>query len=297
MIGGGTGPAAGTNATTCTPGPWYIARMLQAADTLPVNIGLLGKGNGSNPDALREQIAAGAIGLKIHEDWGATPAAINCSLEVAEEMDIQVALHSDTLNESGFVEDTLAAIGGRTIHTFHTEGGRRPRAGYHHRLRAPEYSALLHQPDAALHGQHHRRASRHADGLPSPRPGYRRGRGVCRIPHSSGNHRRGRRAARYRRVLAHLVRFAGHGPRREVIIRTWQVAHRMKVQRGALPEETGDNDNFRVKRYVAKYTINPALTHGIAHEVGSIEAGKLADLVVWSPAFFGVKPATIVKGG
>jgi urease subunit alpha len=190
MIGGGTGPAAGTNATTCTPGPWYIARMLQAADTLPVNIGLLGKGNGSNPDALREQIAAGAIGLKIHEDWGATPAAINCSLEVADEMDIQVALHSDTLNESGFVEDTLAAIGGRTIHTFHTEG-----AGGGH---APDIITacahpnipLLHQPDAALHGQHHRRASRHADGLPPPRPGYRRGRGVCRIPHSPGNHRR-----------------------------------------------------------------------------------------------------------
>ncbi len=157
MVGGGTGPAAGTHATTCTPGPWYISRMLQAADSLPVNIGLLGKGNVSQPDALREQVAAGVIGLKIHEDWGATPAAIDCALTVADEMDIQVALHSDTLNESGFVEDTLAAIGGRTIHTFHTEGGRRrPCARHHHRLRPPEHFAVVHQPNAALHPQHHR---------------------------------------------------------------------------------------------------------------------------------------------
>ena len=265
MIGGGTGPAAGTNATTCTPGPWYIARMLQAADTLPVNIGLLGKGNGSNPDALREQIAAGAIGLKIHEDWGATPAAINCSLEVAEEMDIQVALHSDTLNESGFVEDTLAAIAGRTIHTFHTEG-----AGGGH---APDIITACAHPDITED-----------------------------VAFAESRIRRETIAAED--VLHDIGAFSltssdsqAMGRVGEVIIRTWQVAHRMKVQRGALPEETGDNDNFRVKRYVAKYTINPALTHGIAHEVGSIEAGKLADLVVWSPAFFGVKPATIVKGG
>ena len=272
--------------------------MLQAADTLPVNIGLLGKGNGSNPDALREQIAAGAIGLKIHEDWGATPAAIDCSLEVAEEMDIQVALHSDTLNEVRFCRRHPGRHRrAHHPHLPHRRGGRRPCAGYHHRLRAPEYSALLHQPDAALHGQHHRRAPGHADGLPSPRPGYRRGRGVCRI-------RIRRETIAAEDVLHDIGAFSltssdsqAMGRVGEVIIRTWQVAHRMKVQRGALPEETGDNDNFRVKRYVAKYTINPALTHGIAHEVGSIEVGKLADLVVWSPAFFGVKPATVIKGG
>ncbi|WP_163332914.1 urease subunit alpha [Enterobacter bugandensis] len=298
MIGGGTGPAAGTNATTCTPGPWYIARMLQAADTLPVNIGLLGKGNGSNPDALREQIAAGAIGLKIHEDWGATPAAINCSLEVAEEMDIQVALHSDTLNESGFVEDTLAAIGGRTIHTFHTEG-----AGGGH---APDIITACAHPNILPSSTNPtlpytvNTIDEHLDMLM-----------VCHhldpdiaedVAFAESRIRRETIAAED--VLHDIGAFSltssdsqAMGRVGEVIIRTWQVAHRMKVQRGALPEETGDNDNFRVKRYVAKYTINPALTHGIAHEVGSIEAGKLADLVVWSPAFFGVKPATIVKGG
>ena len=281
MIGGGTGPAAGTNATTCTPGPWYIARMLQAADSLPVNIGFLGKGNGSNPDALREQIAAGAIGLKIHEDWGATPAAIDCALTVAEEMDIQVALHSDTLNESGFVEDTLAAIGDRTIHTFHTEG-----AGGGH---APDIITACAHPHILPSSTNPtlpytvNTIDEHLDMLM-----------VCHHldPDIAED------------VLHDLGAFSltssdsqAMGRVGEVILRTWQVAHRMKVQRGPLAEETGDNDNQRVKRYIAKYTINPALTHGIAHEVGSVEAGKLADLVLWSPAFFGVKPATLIKGG
>ncbi len=284
--------------TTCTPGPWYISRMLQAADSLPVNIGLLGKGNVSQPDALREQVAAGVIGLKIHEDWGAPPAAIDCALTVADEMDIQVALHSDTLNESGFVEDTLAAIGGRTIHTFHTEG-----AGGGH---APDIITACAHPNILPSSTNPtlpytlNTIDEHLDMLM-----------VCHhldpdiaedVAFAESRIRRETIAAED--VLHDLGAFSltssdsqAMGRVGEVILRTWQVAHRMKVQRGALAEETGDNDNFRVKRYIAKYTINPALTHGIAHEVGSIEVGKLADLVVWSPAFFGVKPATVIKGG
>ncbi len=287
-----------THATTCTPGPWYISRMLQAADSLPVNIGLLGKGNVSQPDALREQVAAGVIGLKIHEDWGATPAAIDCALTVADEMDVQVALHSDTLNESGFVEDTLAAIGGRTIHTFHTEG-----AGGGH---APDIITACAHPNILPSSTNPtlpytlNTIDEHLDMLM-----------VCHhldpdiaedVAFAESRIRRETIAAED--VLHDLGAFSltssdsqAMGRVGEVILRTWQVAHRMKVQRGALAEETGDNDNFRVKRYIAKYTINPALTHGIAHEVGSIEVGKLADLVVWSPAFFGVKPATVIKGG
>ena len=298
MIGGGTGPAAGTLATTCTPGPWYLSRMLQAIDSLPVNVGLLGKGNSANPAALREQVAAGAIGLKIHEDWGATPAAIDCALTVADEMDVQVALHSDTLNESGFVEDTLAAIGGRTIHTFHTEG-----AGGGH---APDIITACAHPNILPSSTNPtlpytvNTVDEHLDMLM-----------VCHhlspdiaedVAFAESRIRRETIAAED--VLHDMGAFSltssdsqAMGRVGEVILRTWQVAHRMKVQRGALAEETGDNDNFRVKRFVAKYTINPALTHGIAHEVGSIEAGKLADLVVWSPAFFGVKPACIIKGG
>ncbi|WP_139358456.1 urease subunit alpha [Escherichia coli] len=298
MIGGGTGPTAGSNATTCTPGPWYIYQMLQAADSLPVNIGLLGKGNGSNPDALREQVAAGVIGLKIHEDWGATPAVINCALTVADEMDVQVALHSDTLNESRFVEDTLTAIGGRTIHTFHTEG-----AGGGH---APDIITACAHPNILPSSTNPtlpytvNTIDEHLDMLM-----------VCHhldpdiaedVAFAESRIRQETIAAED--VLHDLGAFSltssdsqAMGRVGEVVLRTWQVAHRMKVQRGPLPEESGDNDNVRVKRYIAKYTINPALTHGIAHEVGSIEVGKLADLVLWSPAFFSVKPATIVKGG
>ena len=267
-------------------------------DSLPVNIGLLGKGNVSQPDALREQVAAGVIGLKIHEDWGATPAAIDCALTVADEMDIQVALHSDTLNESGFVEDTLAAIGGRTIHTFHTEG-----AGGGH---APDIITACAHPNILPSSTNPtlpytlNTIDEHLDMLM-----------VCHhldpdiaedVAFAESRIRRETIAAED--VLHDLGAFSltssdsqAMGRVGEVVLRTWQVAHRMKVQRGALAEETGDNDNFRVKRYIAKYTINPALTHGIAHEVGSIEVGKLADLVVWSPAFFGVKPATVIKGG
>ena len=276
MVGGGTGPAAGTHATTCTPGPWYISRMLQAADSLPVNIGLLGKGNVSQPDALREQVAAGVIGLKIHEDWGATPAAIDCALTVADEMD----------------------IGGRTLHTFHTEG-----AGGGH---APDIITACAHPNILPSSTNPtlpytlNTIDEHLDMLM-----------VCHhldpdiaedVAFAESRIRRETIAAED--VLHDLGAFSltssdsqAMGRVGEVILRTWQVAHRMKVQRGALAEETGDNDNFRVKRYIAKYTINPALTHGIAHEVGSIEVGKLADLVVWSPAFFGVKPATVIKGG
>ncbi len=272
--------------------------MLQAADSLPVNIGLLGKGNCSNPDALREQVAAGVIGLKIHEDWGATPAVINCALTVADEMDVQVALHSDTLNESGFVEDTLTAIGGRTIHTFHTEG-----AGGGH---APDIITACAHPNILPSSTNPtlpytvNTIDEHLDMLM-----------VCHhldpdiaedVAFAESRIRRETIAAED--VLHDLGAFSltssdsqAMGRVGEVVLRTRQVAHRMKVQRGPLPEESGDNDNVRVKRYIAKYTINPALTHGIAHEVGSIEVGKLADLVLWSPAFFGVKPATIVKGG
>ncbi|PWC14701.1 urease subunit alpha [Brenneria corticis] len=298
MIGGGTGPATGTNATTCTPGPWYIARMLQAADALPVNIGLLGKGNTSSPDALREQVAAGVIGLKLHEDWGSTPAAIDCCLNVAEEMDVQVAIHTDTLNEAGFVEDTLRAIGDRAIHTFHTEG-----AGGGH---APDIITACARPNVLPSSTNPtlpytvNTVDEHLDMLM-----------VCHhldpnIPEdvAFAESRIRRETIAAEDILHDIGAFSmtssdsqAMGRVGEVVLRTWQVAHKMKVQRGALPEDSERNDNFRVKRYIAKYTINPAITHGIAHEVGSVEAGKLADLVLWSPAFFGVKPALIVKGG
>ncbi|CAM4023475.1 Urease subunit alpha [Pseudomonas reidholzensis] len=298
FIGGGTGPATGTNATTCTPGPWYLARMLQAADSLPINIGLLGKGNASRPEALREQIAAGAVGLKLHEDWGSTPAAIDCCLGVAEEMDIQVAIHTDTLNESGCIEDTLAAIGDRTIHTFHTEG-----AGGGHApdiIRAAGQANVLPSSTNPTLPYTINTVDEHLDMLM-----------VCHhldpsiaedVAFAESRIRRETIAAED--ILHDMGAFAmtssdsqAMGRVGEVVLRTWQVAHQMKLRRGPLAPDTDYSDNFRVKRYIAKYTLNPALTHGIAHEVGSVEVGKLADLVLWAPAFFAVKPALVIKGG
>lgn len=299
MIGGGTGPATGTFATTCTPGPWHIHRMLQAADAFPMNLGFLGKGNASLPEPLREQITAGAIGLKLHEDWGTTPAAIDNCLSVAEEMDVQVAIHSDTLNESGFVETTIGAFKDRTIHTFHTEG-----AGGGHApdiIKAASHANVLPSSTNPTRPFTVNTIDEHLDMLM-----------VCHhldpaiaedIAFAESRIRRETIAAED--IFHDLGAFSmmssdsqAMGRVGEVIIRTWQTAHKMKVQRGALEEDKqSDNDNFRVKRYIAKYTINPALTHGIAHVVGSVEVGKLADLVVWKPAFFGVKPFTIIKGG
>lgn len=298
MIGGGTGPATGTFATTCTPGPWHIHRMLQAADAFPMNLGFLGKGNASLPEPLREQVRAGVIGLKLHEDWGTTPAAIDNCLTVADEMDIQVAIHSDTLNESGFVETTIDAFKGRTIHTFHTEG-----AGGGH---APDIIKAASHPNVLPSSTNPTRPftvntiDEHLDMLM-----------VCHhldpaiaedIAFAESRIRRETIAAED--IFHDLGAFSmmssdsqAMGRVGEVIIRTWQTAHKMKLQRGPLAEDAAGNDNFRVKRYIAKYTINPALTHGVAHVVGSVEVGKLADLVVWKPAFFGVKPFTIIKGG
>ncbi len=298
MIGGGTGPATGTYATTCTPGPWHIHRMLEAAEAFPMNLGFLGKGNASLPAALREQVEAGVIGLKLHEDWGTTPAAIDCCLSVAEEMDIQVAIHTDTLNESGFVEATIDAFKGRTIHTFHTEG-----AGGGH---APDIIKAAGLPNVLPSSTNPtmpytvNTIDEHIDMLM-----------VCHhldpsiaedVAFAESRIRRETIAAED--ILHDLGVFSmmssdsqAMGRVGEVIIRTWQAAHKMKVQRGTLPEDNARHDNFRVKRYIAKYTINPALTHGIAHTVGSIEVGKLADLVLWKPAFFGVKPSLILKGG
>jgi urease subunit alpha len=298
MLGGGTGPATGTFATTCTPGPWHIHKMLQSADAFPMNLGFYGKGNASLPQPLIEQIEAGAMGLKLHEDWGTTPAAIDNCLTVADQMDIQVAIHTDTLNESGFVETTLDAFKGRTIHTFHTEG-----AGGGH---APDIIKAAGHPNVLPSSTNPTRPytvntiDEHLDMLM-----------VCHhldpaiaedIAFAESRIRRETIAAED--ILHDLGAFSmmssdsqAMGRVGEVIIRTWQTAHKMKVQRGALKEDTSDHDNFRVKRYIAKYTINPALTHGVAHLVGSIEVGKLADLVLWRPAFFGVKPSTILKGG
>lgn len=298
MIGGGTGPATGTFATTCTPGPWHIHRMLQAADAFPMNLGFLGKGNASLPEPLREQVRAGVIGLKLHEDWGTTPAAIDNCLTVADEMDIQVAIHSDTLNESGFVETTIDAFKGRTIHTFHTEG-----AGGGH---APDIIKAASHPNVLPSSTNPTRPftvntiDEHLDMLM-----------VCHhldpaiaedIAFAESRIRRETIAAED--IFHDLGAFSmmssdsqAMGRVGEVIVRTWQTAHKMKIQRGPLAEDAAGNDNFRVKRYIAKYTINPALTHGVAHVVGSVEVGKLADLVVWKPAFFGVKPFTIIKGG
>ena len=298
MIGGGTGPATGTNATTCTPGPWNIHRMLQAADELPMNFGFLGKGNASMPDALTEQVLAGAMGLKLHEDWGTTPAAIDNCLTVADEQDIQVAIHTDTLNESGFVEDTIAAFKGRAIHTYHTEG-----AGGGH---APDIIKACGEANVLPSSTNPTRpytintVDEHLDMLM-----------VCHhldpkiaedVAFAESRIRRETIAAED--ILHDLGAFSmiasdsqAMGRVGEVICRTWQTAHKMKVQRGALKEDTARNDNNRAKRYVAKYTINPAITHGIAGEVGSVEVGKLADLVLWRPAFFGAKPSLIIKGG
>ena len=298
MIGGGTGPATGTNATTCTPGPWNIARMLQAAEELPMNLGLLGKGNASLPEALQEQIRAGAMGLKLHEDWGTTPAAIDNCLTVADEFDVQVAIHTDTLNESGFVEDTIAAFKGRTIHTYHTEG-----AGGGH---APDIIRACGVPHVLPSSTNPTRPytvntiDEHLDMLMVC---HHLDPGIAEdVAFAESRIRRETIAAED--ILHDLGAFSmissdsqAMGRVGEVITRTWQTAHKMKVQRGALPNDSARNDNFRARRYIAKYTINPAITHGIAHEVGSIEVGKLADLVLWRPAFFGAKPALIIKGG
>ena len=298
MLGGGTGPATGTNATTCTPGPWHIARMLQAADGLPMNLGFMGKGNASLPAALDEQIEAGAMGLKLHEDWGTTPAAIDNCLAVAERADVQVAIHTDTLNESGFVEDTIAAFKDRTIHTYHTEG-----AGGGHApdiIKACGLQNVLPSSTNPTRPYTVNTVDEHLDMLM-----------VCHHLDSSIPEDVAFAESRIRRetiaaedILHDLGAFSmiasdsqAMGRVGEVICRTWQTAHKMKVQRGALTPDPSRHDNFRVKRYIAKYTINPAIAHGISGEVGSIEVGKLADLVLWKPAFFGVKPSMIIKGG
>jgi urease subunit alpha len=298
MIGGGTGPATGTFATTCTPGPWHIERMLQAAEGYPINLGFLGKGNASRPEPLREQIQAGAIGLKLHEDWGTTPATIDCSLTVAEETDTQVALHTDTLNESGFVEDSIAAFKNRAIHAYHTEG-----AGGGH---APDIIKVCGEPNVLPSSTNPTRPytvntlDEHLDMLM-----------VCHhldpaiaedIAFAESRIRRETIAAEdILHDLGAISMMASDsqamGRIGEVIVRTWQTAHKMKSQRGSLSGDSARNDNSRVKRYIAKYTINPAITHGISHEIGSVEVGKWADLVLWQPAFFGVKPALILKGG
>ena len=298
LIGGGTGPNTGTKATTCTPGAWNIRRMYESVEAFPLNFGFLGKGNASDPASLREQIRAGALGLKLHEDWGTTPAAIDQCLAVADEHDVQVAIHTDTLNETGFVEDTIAAFRGRTIHTYHTEG-----AGGGH---APDIIRLCGEPNVLPSSTNptmpftKNTLDEHLDMLMvchhlSP--------GVAEDVAFADSRIRPETIAA-EDVLHDLGAFSmmssdsqAMGRIGEVIIRTWQTAHKMKVQRGRLAEEKGDNDNFRAKRYVAKYTINPAIAHGIASEVGSIAVGKLADLVLWKPAFFGVKPELVIKGG
>jgi urease subunit alpha len=298
MLGGGTGPAAGTNATTCTPGPWHLQRMLEAAEAFPMNLGFLGKGNASLPGALTEQITAGAIGLKLHEDWGTTPAAIDCALGVAEDTDTQVAIHTDTLNESGFVETTLAAFKGRTIHTYHTEG-----AGGGH---APDIIKAAMLPNVLPSSTNPTRPftvntiDEHLDMLM-----------VCHHLDASIAEDVAFAESRIRRetiaaedILHDLGAFSmissdsqAMGRVGEVILRTFQTAHKMKIQRGSLTGDPALHDNFRVRRYIAKVTINPAIAHGISHEVGSVEVGKWADLVLWRPAFFGVKPSLILKGG
>ncbi|MEN9938712.1 MAG: urease subunit alpha [Chloroflexota bacterium] len=298
MIGGGTGPADGTNATTVTPGPWYLARMLEAAESLPVNIGLLGKGNASTPEALREQIEAGACGLKDHEDWGTTPASIDCSLRVADEYDVQVAIHTDTLNESGFLADTISAIDGRTIHTYHTEG-----AGGGH---APDIIAIASLPNVLPSSTNPTRPytvntlAEHLDMLI-----------VCHHLNPSIAEDVAFAESRIRKetiaaedvlhdmgvISMYSSDSQAMGRVGETVTRAFQTADKMLAQRGKLPEDHADHDNARVLRYLAKLTINPALAHGIAHEVGSLEPGKLADIVLWDPAYFGAKPKMIIKGG
>ncbi|MFT8716826.1 urease subunit alpha [Gluconobacter potus] len=297
MLGGGTGPATGTAATTCTPGPWHLARMLQAAEAFPVNLAFAGKGNASRPDGLEEMVRAGACCLKLHEDWGSTPAAIDCCLSVADRMDVQVMIHTDTLNESGFVEDTIAAFQGRTIHAFHTEG-----AGGGH---APDIIRVAGLPNVLPSSTNPTRPftvntlDEHLDMLM-----------VChhldqRVPEDIAfAESRIRRETIAAEDIFHDMGVLSMmssdsqamGRVGEVPLRTWQTAHKMKIQRGSLPGD-GAADNARVKRYIAKYTINPAISHGLSHEVGSIEVGKLADLVLWEPAFFGVKPDLVIKGG
>jgi urease subunit alpha len=298
LIGGGTGPAAGTNATTCTPGPWNMYRMLQAADAFPINLGFLGKGNSSLPEGLVEQVEAGAIGLKLHEDWGTTPAAIDNCLNVADDYDIQVAIHTDTLNESGFVEDTIAAFKNRVIHTYHTEG-----AGGGH---APDIIKVCGEANVLPSSTNPTRPytvntlEEHLDMLMVC---HHLDRGIPEdVAFAESRIRRETIAAED--ILHDLGAFSmissdsqAMGRIGEVIIRTWQTGHKMKVQRGALPQDGDRNDNHRAKRYIAKYTINPAITHGIANHVGSIEVGKLADLCLWRPAMFGVKPEIVMKGG
>jgi len=298
MLGGGTGPSAGTNATTCTPGPWNIHRMLEAAEDLPMNLGFMGKGNASLPEPLIEQVSAGAMGLKLHEDWGTTPAAIDCCLSVAEDHDVQVAIHTDTLNESGFVEDTIAALKGRAIHTYHTEG-----AGGGHApdiIKACGYNNVLPSSTNPTRPYTVNTIDEHLDMLM-----------VCHhldpsiaedVSFAESRIRRETIAAED--ILHDLGAFSmiasdsqAMGRVGEVITRTWQTANKMKIQRGALEGDDLNNDNNRAKRYIAKYTINPAITHGISHEVGSVEVGKLADLVLWKPKFFGAKPGLIIKGG
>jgi len=298
MLGGGTGPATGTLATTCTPGPWHMERMLQAADAFPMNLGFLGKGNASRPEALREQIDAGAIGLKLHEDWGTTPSAISNCLDVADEYDVQVAIHSDTLNESGFVENTIAAVGGRGICAFHTEG-----AGGGHApdiLRVVGEANFLPSSTNPTMPYTVNTLDEHVDMLM-----------VCHHLDAAIAEDLAFAESRIRKetiaaedVLHDLGAISmmssdsqAMGRVGEVIVRTWQTAHKMKAQRGALPGDSARHDNARIKRYLAKYTINPAIAHGISHEVGSLEVGKWADIVVWKPAFFGAKPSLIVKGG
>jgi urease subunit alpha len=298
MLGGGTGPATGTFATTCTPGPWHLARMIEAADAFPMNLAFAGKGNASRPQALQEMILGGACALKLHEDWGTTPAAIDCCLSVADDYDVQVMIHTDTLNESGFVEDTIAAFKGRTIHAFHTEG-----AGGGH---APDIIKVAGLPNVLPSSTNPTRPftvntiDEHLDMLM-----------VCHhldpsIPEdlAFAESRIRKETIAAEDILHDIGALSmmssdsqAMGRVGEVIIRTWQTAHKMKVQRGALPGEGGGNDNLRARRYVAKYTINPAIAHGLSKHIGSVEVGKLADLVVWTPAFFGVKPDLIVKGG
>ena len=298
MLGGGTGPAHGTLATTCTPGPWHIERMLQAADAFPINLGFAGKGNASQPDALFEMVKGGACALKLHEDWGTTPAAIDCCLSVADEMDVQVMIHTDTLNESGFVETTIAAIKGRTIHAFHTEG-----AGGGH---APDIIKICSEEHVLPSSTNPTRpytintVEEHLDMLM-----------VCHhldksIPEdvAFAESRIRRETIAAEDILHDMGAFSiiasdsqAMGRVGEVLIRTWQTADKMRKQRGRLPEETGENDNFRVRRYIAKYTINPAIAHGISSEIGSITEGKRADLVLWDPAFFGVKPELVLMAG
>jgi urease subunit alpha len=298
MLGGGTGPATGTCATTCTPGPWHIRSMLSAAEAFPMNLGFYGKGNASLPDPLREQVAAGAIGLKLHEDWGTTPAAIDNCLAVADGMDVQVAIHTDTLNESGFVEASIAAFKGRTIHTFHTEG-----AGGGH---APDIIRVAGLPNVLPSSTNPTRpytVNTIAEHLDMLMVCHHLDAGVAEdIAFAESRIRKETIAAED--ILHDLGAFSmmssdsqAMGRVGEVIIRTWQTAHKMKVQRGALRGDPKTSDNARVKRYVSKYTINPAIAHGIAHAVGSVEEGKLADLALWKPAFFGVKPTLILKSG